>query len=72
MKSIVLTYPEFQSLPRGIKKMLVASETIFFKQAKGSVASALTSNGPGIIVRWPQQKQGRFGWARYGFPGSQN
>ncbi len=29
----MLTYPEFQALPVGIKKMLLASETHFFAEA---------------------------------------
>ncbi len=66
MKSIMVTYPEFQSLPRGVKKMLVTSETDFFRQAKAPTASSLTGGNPrGIIARWPQQKARRFGWAQY-------
>jgi hypothetical protein len=34
MRSIVMTYPDFQSLPKGIKKMLVISENLFFGHAK--------------------------------------
>jgi hypothetical protein len=34
MKSIVVTYPNFQSLPKGIKMMLVMSESLFFRDAK--------------------------------------
>jgi len=34
MKSIVVTYPEFQSLPKGIKRMLVTSESLFFRDAR--------------------------------------
>ena len=30
MKSIVVTYPDYQSLPKGIKRMLVISESFFF------------------------------------------
>lgn len=33
MKSIILTYPGYQTLPRGIKQMLVASESDFFSEA---------------------------------------
>jgi len=36
MKSIVVTYPDYQSLAKGIKKMLVVSETLFFGEAKGA------------------------------------
>jgi hypothetical protein len=74
MKSIVVTYPDFQSLPRGLKKMLVASETHFFRQAKAPAAAPPANTGSlqGIIARWPRQKPRRFGWARYDIPGSQN
>jgi hypothetical protein len=36
MKSIVVTYPYFQSLPKGIKKMLVASESLFFGDVRST------------------------------------
>jgi len=34
MNSIITTYPGFQALPRGIKKMLMVSESLFFEDAK--------------------------------------
>ncbi len=34
MRSIMMTYPGFQSLPRGIRKMLLVSETFFFVEAR--------------------------------------
>ena len=34
MKSIVTTYPDFQMLPKGVKRMLVASESFFFQDIK--------------------------------------
>lgn len=34
MKSIMVTYPDFQSLPKGLKQMLLASETFFFDETK--------------------------------------
>jgi len=34
MKSIMVTYPDFQALPKGLKQMLLASETFFFEQTK--------------------------------------
>jgi hypothetical protein len=34
VKSIMVTYPDFQSLPKGIKRMLVTSESVFFHDAK--------------------------------------
>lgn len=33
MKSILITYPGFQALPKGIKRMLVESENMFFQEA---------------------------------------
>jgi hypothetical protein len=45
MKSIVVTYPDFQSLPKGIKRMLVASESLFFGGAKSASARGDTSRG---------------------------
>ncbi|MGO8764552.1 MAG: hypothetical protein ACLQSR_05365 [Limisphaerales bacterium] len=33
MKSIVTEYPDFQMLPKGIKQLLVASESLFFEDA---------------------------------------
>lgn len=41
MRSIMTTYPDFMALPRGIKKLLLASENYFFDEAKApSRASA--------------------------------
>jgi hypothetical protein len=34
MKSIVTTYPGFHALPRGLKQMLVTSESLFFDEAR--------------------------------------
>ena len=34
MKSILVTYPDFRSLPKGIKRMLLISESLFFEAAK--------------------------------------
>ncbi|HUC85962.1 MAG TPA: hypothetical protein VL970_12270 [Candidatus Acidoferrales bacterium] len=36
MNSITVTYPGFQALPKGIKQMLVVSESLFFEDAGGS------------------------------------
>ncbi len=43
MRTIILTYPGYQSLPRGIKQMLVASENFYFDEI-GAVA-AKTNHG---------------------------
>jgi hypothetical protein len=34
MKSTMMTYPGFHELPKGVKKMLLASETFFFDEAR--------------------------------------
>jgi hypothetical protein len=36
MKSIMMTYPNFQALPKGLKQMLLASESFFFDEAAGT------------------------------------
>jgi hypothetical protein len=36
MRSIMLTYPGFQTLPRGLKRMLVTSESGFFSDVQPS------------------------------------
>jgi hypothetical protein len=36
MRSIMMTYPGFQALPRGIKRMLVESESLFFAEARST------------------------------------
>jgi hypothetical protein len=52
MKSIVVTYPYFQSLPKGLKMLLVESEGFFFREngsapaqpASGSKATRMDRN----------------------------
>jgi hypothetical protein len=34
MKSILTTYPEFRTLPTGVKKLLLESEDFFFMEAR--------------------------------------
>lgn len=36
MKSILVTYPDFRSLPKGIKRLLVTSESLFFDAANAT------------------------------------
>ncbi len=36
MRTITLAYPGFQTLPRGVKKMLVVSESFFFGESDTS------------------------------------
>ena len=33
-KSIVCTYPDFRELPKGLKQMLLASESLFFSEVQ--------------------------------------
>jgi hypothetical protein len=51
MKTIMFTYPGFPSLPRGIKQLLVTSETHFFGEAGSNVvntyAARLGNGRPG-------------------------
>jgi hypothetical protein len=52
MKSIITTYPDFQSLPKGVRRMLVASESFFFHEAnsrmqKPRISEATTGSTPG-------------------------
>jgi hypothetical protein len=50
MKSIVTTYPDYQSLPKGIKMMLVASESLFFEDAKSAPARRADEKQKGGVV----------------------
>jgi hypothetical protein len=36
MKSIICTYPDFRELPKGLKRMLVISETLFFEELQSA------------------------------------
>lgn len=33
-KSIMVTYPDFQALPKGVKRMLLASEDFYFGEVR--------------------------------------
>ena len=46
MKSIMLAYPGFQDLPKGVKKMLLASETFFFGEARMQTIRPARSANP--------------------------
>jgi len=63
MNSIVWTYPGFESLPKGIKQMLVASEAHFIKEAKPRSAHAVldrTMTGESWTPRLIQTFGGQF------------
>ena len=38
LRSIAVTYPDFQSLPMGVKSLLVTSESLYFGDAKNAPA----------------------------------
>jgi hypothetical protein len=46
MNSITATYPGFQSLPKGIKQMLVVSESLFFEESKTSAQVFISRHQP--------------------------
>ena len=52
MNLIMMTYPGFQALPRGLKSMLLVSENFFFREAKPRKPK---SNAP--LMRVIQQRQ---------------
>jgi hypothetical protein len=63
MKSIITTYPDFQTLPRGVKRMLLASESHFFDKANASEDQRLekvpeTAPGLHTDVTMPIQSAG--------------
>jgi len=43
MRTIITTYPGFQDLPAGIKRMLVVSEDFFFQEIQSQAAKAKTA-----------------------------
>jgi hypothetical protein len=52
MKSIMSTYPGFQDLPRGVKQLLVTSESLYFDEARtASLMPSKTAMMPGQIIR---------------------
>jgi hypothetical protein len=42
LNSITATYPGFQSLPRGVKQMLLVSESVFFDEARTALKASQT------------------------------
>jgi hypothetical protein len=46
MKSIVLTYPCFHSLPKGLRRMLITSESYFFVEHKSTSGAACVQKQP--------------------------
>ncbi len=58
LRSIAYNYPEFQSLPRGIKKMLVVTESFFFGEETRRSSAALR---PTLVRRFPVSPLARGG-----------
>lgn len=57
MKSIICTYPDFRSLPKGLKQMLVVSENLYFEEAQTAWLKT-EDHGSGNDYLWPApQKQ---------------
>ena len=50
MNSITATYPGFQALPKGIKQMLVVSESLFFDDAKAAAQPPIRPPQPEVKV----------------------
>ncbi len=42
LSSITATYPGFQSLPKGVKQMLLVSESVFFDEARAALKANQT------------------------------
>jgi hypothetical protein len=64
LKSIVCTYPDFRTLPKGVKQMLVISENIFFEEMHTTPVEA--AHEPAIArVTWWQPPQVQFSMNGY-------
>ena len=48
----MLTYPDFRSLPQGVKRLLVASESFFFSEAQPQVQEQTRVALPGSSHGW--------------------
>jgi hypothetical protein len=58
LKSIVCTYPDFRTLPKGVKQMLVVSENLFFEEMLAAPAKALCELAAAKASWWqPPQMQ---------------
>ena len=45
MKSIMVTYPDFRLLPKGLKQLLLASESFFFEEAMSPARETAKKRG---------------------------
>lgn len=55
MKSIITNYPDFHSLPRGVKMMLLASEDHFFNEVKSQASPEATHQTGGFTIANPDR-----------------
>jgi len=68
MKSIMMTYAGFHDLPKGTKKMLLASETFFFEEARIPTQRPVR-HAPGNSQKAAMEIERRFSFPPY-FPES--
>ena len=62
MKSIMMSYPGFPSLPRGVRKLLLTSESFFFEEADLRLAGCLD----GLVTAKERPRMGTQGaWRTY-------
>lgn len=52
LKSIAYTYPDFRELPKGLKQLLLASENLFFSEARSPAAKGAGQKTPNRLL-WP-------------------
>jgi len=54
MVSITSSYPGFHALPRGIKQLLLTSETHFFNEATSGTRAKSTPAPPALVLLPPE------------------
>ncbi|HEU5123224.1 MAG TPA: hypothetical protein VFW05_04075 [Verrucomicrobiae bacterium] len=59
MKSIVLTYPDFHSLPKGLKMLLVESECFFYRE-ENSPSGRAAANTAACRAKNTRPQESRF------------
>jgi hypothetical protein len=56
MNSITMSYPDYQALPRNIRKLLVASESFFFREARSQGGKPARVGSPAKPSAKPRQE----------------
>lgn len=69
MKSIMTTYPDFQTLPKGLKKMLLASESFFFNEVPSPVQEFKRGERPAVTGSNLRRSGGLNGFPTLDLPG---